>query len=205
MSNFNKNIVVKFPETTFGSVFYEVRSLQTDPKSQHSTYKNATNSSFEFNRNLGMANSLTSSITLGYLDEFKNYETRFFVGDGNQTYYYFKRGAAPNSIVLPLTSKFTILDKTFDNFDFNAIGNFVSKSVSWHYYDPNPTPNFYFSWSVSSTPDYKQKLFELPSEFKKKYPVIQLEKLALVGASFIVKRSYDPKLDEYEEYSVSTW
>ena len=176
MAEFDKNIVVNFPETNLEDIYYMVVRVGDSEMPTVSNY-------FMAYKALNFGNvqpNRKSKITLGYLNSFSNYVTSFSIKIGSQTYYYSKDGTAPTKVELPLKSKFELVDKSFKNFKFSTTSSYTYRSSSFTYFDANNHLNT--DWTISAPSGSLPKITDLPTEFKTLYPEISIDNLVHQGS-----------------------
>ena len=177
LNNFDKNVKVTFPSTKPSDIFYLVFGYEPGQSLNQNSYM----------INCSFLNSFgaqpRSNFTLGFVDMFQTNKITLDIRTPGYRYGYSRTGTAPDSITLPLNAVFTLLDKSFSNFQFQTSEPFATRISNWVYRDSSTL----FRWQIYAPKQSIQKMPELPAEFATKYPPVSLSNLSHEETWFITQ------------------
>jgi hypothetical protein len=183
MNKFDRLVKATFPSTKKGKIYYWVNKGDPNKADIFSGFLTNCNLS---NTYFGDNNSITE-INLGYLDTFSIYNTVLSIGYDTLSYNYHRFGDRPEAITFPLTSKFTLNNRTITDFDFTHNQPYVRKSSFWLNINSTSTLNTSINWVVHSPSQNNQRFKELPNEFNTKYPRFSFANLRHFSTNFFTQ------------------
>jgi len=115
-------------------------------------------------------------VPIGFLDKFDNYKVDFILRWDKDKFTYQNQSYSerPQQIFIPEIPSFSILNDSFQNFNFDTDFEFQWKVDSWN---TNLGPNKFLLWNVFSSSDYTLLINEFPEDFTNKYPDIKLDSM----------------------------
>jgi hypothetical protein len=159
LAEYDHVLDMSFPAAT--SHFVKVTSIDEANKNYYLYYTGF---------NLFPASAALTNLKIGYLNRFNRYMTTIQLALTGYVFLYEKRGTRPTSITVPDHATFRITNKTFTDYAFIAEKPFMLRE-SFFFDSPSNT-----TWKCYA-PEGTDKINEMPQDFLKKYPSIDITKL----------------------------